>query len=173
MHSYHKQNRMTQIETYQLVASLAQQLVKSHTRLATAESCTGGLIAQWLTDLAGSSAWFERGLVTYSNEAKQQLLGVPESVLATQGAVSEACVIAMAEGLLGRAPVDWTLAISGIAGPGGGSPDKPVGTVWIAWAGGGATVATGYRFDGDRMAIRQAAARQALLGLARRTGALA
>lgn len=163
---------MSQIGNYQLVEQVAQQLNQTHARLATAESCTGGLVAKLLTDRPGSSAWFERGLVTYTNTAKAELLGVPESVFEAYGAVSEPCVIAMAEGLLARAPVDWTLAVSGIAGPGGGSADKPVGTVWFAWAGRGrATTTSRQQFDGDREAIREAAARYALLGCLRQIGA--
>lgn len=157
---------MTPVENYQLVEQLAQQLIKFNTKMATAESCTGGLVAKLLTDRAGSSAWFDRGLVTYTNEAKSELLGVTDEVFERHGAVSEACVRAMAEGLLRRAPVDWTLSVSGIAGPGGGSPDKPVGTVWFGWAGRGQPTTVLRRvFPGDREAIREAAARQALSGL--------
>lgn len=149
-----------------LVASVAGRLLACGERLATAESCTGGLIAQWLTDRPGSSAWFERGLVTYSNEAKMELLGVPAATLADHGAVSGPTVLAMASGLLARAPVQWTLAVSGIAGPDGGTADKPVGTVWLAWAGRGiAPAASRFRFDGDRQAVRQQAAVEALRGL--------
>lgn len=154
------------MESYQLVELLAQQLNRSYTKVAVAESCTGGLVAKLLTDRAGSSAWFERGLVTYTNLAKTELLGVTADTFERHGAVSEACVRAMAEGLLARAPVDWTLAVSGIAGPGGGSVDKPVGTVWLAWAGGRTpTTARCCHFDGDREAIRAAAAQRALQGL--------
>jgi nicotinamide-nucleotide amidase len=157
---------MTPVENYQLVEQLAQQLIRFNTKMATAESCTGGLVAKLLTDRAGSSAWFDRGLVTYTNEAKSELLGVTDEVFERHGAVSEACVRAMAEGLLRRAPVDWTLSVSGIAGPGGSSPDKPVGTVWFGWAGRGQPTTVLRRvFPGDREAIREAAARQALSGL--------
>jgi nicotinamide-nucleotide amidase len=136
-------------------------------RLATAESCTGGLIAKLMTDIAGSSTWFERGLVTYSNAAKSELLGVPAATLDSAGAVSAETVIAMAEGLRARAPVHWALAVSGIAGPDGGSEDKPVGTVWIAWAGTGiATSASRFQFAGDRDAVRRLSAQAALRGLA-------
>ncbi len=131
--------------------------------LAVAESCTGGLIAAMLTDVAGSSAWFERGYVTYSNRAKHDLLGVPDAVLVHHGAVSEATVLAMAGGVLVRAPVDWALAVTGIAGPGGGSADKPVGTVWIACAQrDGACAARRFQFDGDRDAVRRQSAASAL-----------
>ncbi|WP_428311677.1 CinA family protein [Hydrocarboniphaga sp.] len=139
--------------------------------LATAESCTGGLVAKLLTDRAGSSAWFERGLITYTNQAKHELLGVPETVFREHGAVSGECVAAMATGLLARAPVDWALSVSGVAGPGGGSADKPVGTVWLGWARRGEPASTQRcLFGGDREAIREAAARQVLLGLLQRLG---
>lgn len=135
-------------------------------RLALAESCTGGLIAKRCTDLAGSSAWFERGLVTYSNQAKQELLGVPEAVIHAHGAVSQACVQAMAEGVLRHSPADWAVAVTGIAGPGGGSRDKPVGTVWIGWARRGTPAQTRHCvFEGDRDAVRQQTADTALAGL--------
>ena len=149
-----------------LVESLAEQLLARGERVACAESCTGGLIAKRCTDLAGSSVWFERGLVTYSNEAKQELLGVPASVFQAEGAVSEACVRAMAEGLLRHSHADWSTAVTGIAGPGGGSPDKPVGTVWIGWARrGGPAVTRLQRFEGDRAAVREQTALAALAGL--------
>lgn len=149
-----------------LVGALAARLLARGEALATAESCTGGLIAKCLTDLAGSSRWFERGIVSYSNAAKQELLGVPEATIAEHGAVSAATVIAMADGLLARAPVQWSVSVSGIAGPDGGTPDKPVGTVWLAWAGRGiATGASRFVFAGDREAVRQQAAAAALRGL--------
>lgn len=151
-----------------LVAAIAERLLARREWLAVAESCTGGMIAAACTDLAGSSGWFERGLVTYSNAAKRELLGVPASVLDTDGAVSEACVRAMAEGLLARASVQHTLAVSGIAGPGGGTDSKPVGTVWIAWAGAGATEARWLQLAGDRAAIRAQAVQAALEGLLER-----
>lgn len=152
-----------------IVQRIADALIRSDQRLATAESCTGGLVAKLLTDRAGSSAWFERGLITYTNQAKQELLGVPESVFRDHGAVSGACVAAMAQGLLARAPADWALSVSGIAGPGGGSADKPVGTVWLGWAQRGQAATTECcLFDGDRETIREAAARQLLLGLLQR-----
>lgn len=149
-----------------LARELGRQLLARGEALATAESCTGGLIAKLLTDIPGSSRWFERGLVTYSNEAKRELLGVPRETIDAQGAVSAATVIAMAEGLLARAPVAWTLSVSGIAGPDGGTPDKPVGTVWIGWAGRGlATSASRSVFAGDREAVRRQSAAAALQGL--------
>lgn len=145
------------------VQALAERLLAHGERLACAESCTGGLIAKLCTDLAGSSAWFERGLVTYSNQAKHELLGVPNAVFETEGAVSEACVRAMVEGLLRNAPVDWGVAVTGIAGPGGGSAEKPVGTVWIGWMRRGHPAhAQQYVFAGDREAIREQTAVAAL-----------
>lgn len=134
--------------------------------LATAESCTGGLMAAVCTELAGSSAWFERGFVTYSNQAKMDLLGVAATTLAVHGAVSEAVARAMAEGALARAPVQAAVAVTGIAGPSGGSPDKPVGTVWLAWASSGSeTVAQRVQLDGDRSQVRQQTVELALRGL--------
>lgn len=149
-----------------LARTVGERLAARGEWLATAESCTGGLIAKLLTDIAGSSRWFERGAVTYSNLAKQQLLDVPAEVLQRSGAVSAETVQAMAQGLLARAPVQWTLAVSGVAGPDGGTPERPVGTVWIAWS--GTRVASGasrFRFDGDRDAVRRRSAAAALQGL--------
>ena len=148
-----------------LVATIAKRLLGRGEWLACAESCTGGLIAKQLTDLAGSSQWFERGMVTYSNRAKTELLGVPEPLLAQHGAVSRECAEAMALGLLSRAPVQWTLAVTGIAGPGGGSKGKPVGTVWIACAHPGGAEVRLYRFRGSRARIREQAAEAALVDL--------
>lgn len=156
-----------------VIAEIATRLIARREWLAVAESCTGGLIAAACTARAGSSAWFERGLVTYSNRAKHELLGVAESLLASHGAVSEPCVRAMAEGLMARAPVQHSIAISGIAGPGGGTADKPVGTVWIAWAGHGGVQARAYLFSGDREAVRQQAVDAALQGLIERLAAAA
>lgn len=148
-----------------LVSEVARALVARGEWLAVAESCTGGLIAAACTERAGSSAWFERGLVTYSNAAKQQLLGVPLAVLEGHGAVSEPTVRAMAQGLRTVAPVQHGIAVSGIAGPGGGSAEKPVGTVWVAWAGPGGVRARQFLFVGSRLAIRQQAVVAALQGL--------
>lgn len=131
--------------------------------LATAESCTGGLISAALTAVAGSSDVVERGFVTYSNRAKSDLLGVPEGMLAQFGAVSEPVARAMAEGAIAHAPVDLAIAVTGIAGPSGGSPDKPVGLVHIAGARrGGATLHQRHIFSGDRDAVRHATAVAAL-----------
>lgn len=142
-----------------IAARVAEHLRAGRRVLATAESCTGGWIAKVATDLAGSSDWFGYGLVSYSNEAKQDLLDVPAATLVEHGAVSEATVRAMAEGALKRGDADVAVAVSGIAGPDGGSPDKPVGTVWFAWAvmgaGGLRTTARVERFEGDREAVRR------------------
>ncbi|HEX4895337.1 MAG TPA: CinA family protein [Solimonas sp.] len=149
-----------------LVAGIAERLLARGEWLAVAESCTGGGIAAALTDLAGSSTWFERGLVTYSNSAKTELLGVPATLIQQHGAVSAETARAMAEGVLARTPAHWSLAVTGIAGPGGGSAGKPVGTVWIAWMQrGGAAEAVLHRFDGDRAAVRAASVQAALAGL--------
>jgi nicotinamide-nucleotide amidase len=132
-------------------------------KLATAESCTGGMVAAALTEIAGSSDVVERGFVTYSNEAKMELLGVPEALLAAHGAVSEEVARAMAEGALARAPVDLAVSITGIAGPGGATPAKPVGLVWLGVAArGGAAHIERHVFPGDRTAVREAARRRAL-----------
>jgi nicotinamide-nucleotide amidase len=122
--------------------------------LVCAESCTGGLIAQLLTERAGSSAWFERGFVTYSNQAKIDSLGVSAAVLSQHGAVSEPVAVAMAEGALRASGAQFSLAVTGIAGPGGGSPEKPVGTVCLAWSSAGSTKVQTVRFAGDRRAVR-------------------
>ncbi len=151
-----------------LVADIAARLLARGEWLAVAESCTGGLIAAACTELPGSSNWFERGLATYSNRAKQELLGVPEALLAAHGAVSEPTVRAMAEGLLARAPVQHAIAVSGIAGPAGGTPEKPVGTVWIAWADRQGVLARCFQFAGDRRSVRQQAVLAALQALAER-----
>ncbi len=140
----------------QWVAPLADALRARAWRLATAESCTGGLIAATCTALAGSSDWFERGFVTYSNAAKTEQLGVDALLIAQHGAVSEAVVRAMAEGALLRSGADIAVAVTGIAGPGGGSADKPVGLVWLAMAQRGAAVqAERLQLIGDRAAVRE------------------
>jgi nicotinamide-nucleotide amidase len=144
---------------------LAQQLLAHHWMMATAESCTGGLIAAACTDLAGSSAWFERGLVTYSNEAKTDLLGVPAELIAQQGAVSEAVARAMVTGALARSRAQVAVAVTGVAGPGGGSASKPVGTVWLAWATPQGLWSERQVFAGDRAAVRQATVDHALAQL--------
>lgn len=131
-------------------------------RIATAESCTGGMIVAALTDHAGSSAVIERGLISYSNGAKTELLGVDPDLIARHGAVSEPVVRAMAEGVLARAPVQLTVAVTGIAGPGGGSAAKPVGLVHFAVAIGQTTVHAQHVFAGDRAAVRQQTVARAL-----------
>ena len=156
-------------ETARLVQALAAQLLARGWMLVTAESCTGGMVAAACTDLAGSSTWFERGFVTYSNAAKAQMLGVDAALIAQHGAVSAPVARAMAQGALQHAPAQVALAVTGVAGPGGGSAEKPVGTVWFAWAlpaqTSGATQAAlqapmlhseVMHFAGDRAAVRQA-----------------
>lgn len=133
--------------------------------LSTAESCTGGWVAKTLTDIAGSSRWFERGFITYSNQAKQELLAVPPEILAGSGAVSEAVVGAMARGAIAHSRADLSLAISGIAGPSGGSAEKPVGTVWLAWAcRSGAELTRLVHLPGNREAVRRQAVMIGLRG---------
>lgn len=144
------------------VLALAEALRSRGWRMAAAESCTGGLIAAACTSVAGSSDWFERGFVTYSNEAKTELLGVPVALLAAHGAVSEPVARAMAEGALARAPVQLAVAVTGIAGPGGAVPGKPVGTVWMAWGSAGRVQTERLQLDGDRAAVREATAAAAL-----------
>ena len=137
--------------------------------VATAESCTGGLIAAAVTEVAGSSEWFDRGFVTYSNEAKVEMLGVRSETLAAHGAVSEATAREMAMGALSRSGAALAVAVTGIAGPAGGTPAKPVGLVCIAWARRGAAVeAQTQRFAGDRAAVRAATVDRALEGLIER-----
>ena len=135
-------------------------------RLATAESCTGGWVAQCLTSIAGSSDWFERGFVTYSNEAKQEMLGVSKETLDRHGAVSVATAQAMVEGALHWSHADWAVAITGIAGPGGGSPDKPVGLVCFGWAGpDGCRAGDSRCFAGNREQVRAQSVAHALHGV--------
>jgi nicotinamide-nucleotide amidase len=143
-------------------------LLKSHgLMLATAASCTGGGVAQAITEVAGSSAWFERGFVTYSNLSKQQMLGVREETISRHGAVSEAVVREMAEGALRNSAAQMALAVSGIAGPGGGTPGKPVGTVWFAWGlRDGQILVRRLHLEGDRSEVRAQAVRIALQGVA-------
>lgn len=137
-----------------LVAALAERLRARGWRLATAESCTGGLLAAACTSVAGSSDWFERGIVSYSNAAKVELLGVEAALIERHGAVSEEVARAMAAGLLQRAPAQLVAAITGIAGPGGAVPGKPVGTVWLALATPAGVRAERLQLDGGRAAVR-------------------
>jgi nicotinamide-nucleotide amidase len=149
-----------------LAGRVGAALLAGRLTLAAAESCTGGWVSQCLTAIAGCSAWFERGFVTYSDAAKRESLGVPEGTLAAHGAVSQPVAVAMAEGALRHSRADCALAITGIAGPGGGSAEKPVGTVCFAWIlrDGGTAVETRH-FAGDRRAIRAQAVAYALDGL--------
>lgn len=152
-------------ELNELTQKVAEALCASGRMLATAESCTGGWVAKACTDLPGSSQWFERGFVTYTNESKQELLGVSADTLARYGAVSELAVREMAAGALARSRAQISLAISGIAGPGGGTPDKPVGTVCFAWAlHGGAVSSCTEHFSGEREQVRYQAVLRALRG---------
>ena len=150
-----------------VLAAQAGGLLKAHgLMLATAESCTGGGVAQAITDVAGSSAWFERGFITYSNLAKQQMLGVSEATLGQHGAVSEVAVREMVAGALANSTAQVALAVSGIAGPGGGTSDKPVGTVWFAWGiRHGATHAQRHQFGGSRAEVRAQSVHIALQGV--------
>lgn len=133
--------------------------------LATAESCTGGWIAEVVTATGGSSAWFDRGFVTYSNRAKTEMLGVPEALLERHGAVSAEVAAAMAAGARERAAVACAVAVTGVAGPTGGSATKPVGTVWFGWATPAGVMTECRRFDGDRAAVRRQTVAYALQGL--------
>ena len=130
--------------------------------MTSAESCTGGLIAAACTDLAGSSNWFERGFVSYSNEAKTELLGVDAALIARHGAVSEEVARAMAQGAIARSRAQVAVAVTGVAGPSGGSAAKPVGTVWFGWATPAGLVSEMRRFDGDRRQVREATVQYAL-----------
>lgn len=147
------------------VAELGECLRAYNNKLATAESCTGGLLASTLTDVPGSSEWFAGSVVAYANEVKSNLLGVDPAVLEAHGAVSEPVVLAMAENVLKTVGADVSVAISGIAGPSGGTPDKPVGTVWMAWAWPEGTRAKLYNFQGDRAAVKGQSVMAAINGL--------
>ena len=150
-----------------ILATQVGGALKAHgLKLATAESCTGGGVAYAVTDVAGSSAWFERGFIAYSNQAKQQMLGVSEAALNQHGAVSEAIVREMVAGALQHSTAQVALAVSGIAGPEGGSPDKPVGTVWFAWGiKHGATHARRHQINGNRAEVRAQSVHIALQGV--------
>ncbi len=160
---------MSQAELETLAAQVGEALLARGEMLATAESCTGGWVAQCLTAIAGSSAWFERGFVTYSNHAKMDMLDVPKMVLEKHGAVSEPTARAMAQGAVSHSRAHWSLAITGIAGPTGGSREKPVGLVCFAWARlDGGCQAESLQFPGDRQAVREASVAHALRGLLER-----
>ena len=161
-------------EIHALAARLVAELTARRLSLATAESCTGGWIARAVTAVSGSSACFGYGLVSYSDDAKRRLLHVPHTLLAEHGAVSEAVVSAMAAGAMRLSGADLAVAVSGIAGPGGGSATKPVGTVWLAWRRRGEqgprTETALERLDGDREAVRRQTVVKALSGLIERAG---
>ncbi len=157
---------LTEFDTPRLVALLAEWLPPRGWQMATAESCTGGQIAGACTDLAGSSNWFERGFVTYSNEAKNEMLGVDMALIDAHGAVSEPVARAMVEGAIARSHATVAVSVTGVAGPGGGSAEKPVGTVWFGWSVDGRVRTERRRFDGDRAAVRAATVRYALQTLA-------
>jgi nicotinamide-nucleotide amidase len=149
-----------------LAIALGRALTRRRLVAATAESCTGGLIAGAITDVPGSSGWFDRGFVTYSNVAKSEMLGVRAETVATHGAVSEETAAEMARGALERSGADLAVAVTGVAGPDGGTPAKPVGMVCFAWARrGGSVDTTTRRFEGDRAAVRAATVAAALQGL--------
>ena len=152
-------------DTHARVRLLGQRLTASGATLATAESCTGGLIAARCTDVPGSSAWFTGGVVAYANEVKRDVLGVGPDLLAAHGAVSEPVVRAMAAGVRRLTGTRLAVAVSGVAGPGGGTPGKPVGTVWVAVADGENVQAARFRFSGDRAAVRNATVDAALIML--------
>jgi nicotinamide-nucleotide amidase len=152
--------------TDKLAVTLGDALRARRLRVATAESCTGGLVAGAITAVAGSSEWFERGFVTYSNEAKREMLGVAHALIEAHGAVSEPVARAMAEGALARSAADCAVAVTGVAGPGGGSAAKPVGMVCFGFAlRGGETRVETRHFPGDRAAVRAASVEEALSGL--------
>lgn len=153
-------------EEHELIDRIAVALIQRRERMGTAESCTGGLIAAACTELAGSSQWFERGIVSYSNQAKTELLGVPAALIEQHGAVSGEVAQHMARGLIAHAPVDWALAVTGIAGPSGGSAAKPVGTVWLALLHAGEPVKVWQEFfNGNRHEVRIATLRAGLMAL--------
>lgn len=152
---------------HSLVSQVGQALVDSDAMVVTAESCTGGMIAEALTEVAGSTAWFDRAYITYSYESKREMLGVKETTVQKKGAVSEECVTEMALGALQQSHAKVSIACSGIAGPGGGTPDKPVGTVWLAWAVQGQedVISEQFHFEGDRHSVREQTTEAALKGV--------
>jgi nicotinamide-nucleotide amidase len=158
-------NHQTLTYIADIVFSVSEKLLTRKCKLVTAESCTGGLIAGACTELAGSSRWFERGFVTYSNEAKQTSLGVPAELLISHGAVSEEVVRAMAQGAVAHSLAQISVAVTGVAGPTGGSKAKPVGTVWFGFCIAGVTHSECQLFPGDRAAVRQATVLHALVRL--------
>ena len=152
-------------ELFALAAALGRAAMAKRVMIATAESCTGGLLAGAITAVAGSSDWFERGFVTYSNASKIEQLAVPMQLIERFGAVSEEVAQAMAEGALQASAAQWTIAVTGIAGPPGGTPEKPVGTVCFAWAGPGGATAEKRLIPGDRASIRRDSVAVGLQGL--------
>lgn len=156
---------MEQEKMHDLAEKIAEALVRDGLNMTAAESCTGGWIAKVLTDIPGSSEWFERGFVTYSNQAKQEMLDVKPATLQRYGAVSEETVKEMVIGALSNSRADWSVAVSGIAGPGGGTIDKPVGTVWLAWARAGNLKTLHVHLSGERSRIREQAVELALQGI--------
>jgi len=161
-------SRPVDLDLTALAERLGDRCRERGVTVTAAESCTGGGVACAITAVAGSSAWFETGYVTYADGAKTRLLGVPEALLAEHGAVSRAVVEAMVVGACRDSGAELGVAISGVAGPGGGTPDKPVGTVWLAWGDADGAGATCHRFEGDRAAVREQAVREALVGLVQR-----
>ena len=150
-----------------LVSQVGKALVDNDSMIVTAESCTGGMITEALTESAGSTAWFDRAYITYSYESKKEMLGVSEITIQNKGAVSQECVEEMALGALQQSHAKVSVACSGIAGPGGGSTDKPVGTVWVAWAiqGQKSVVSQRFLFEGDRQMVREKTTEAALMGV--------
>ncbi|MFJ4141640.1 CinA family protein [Pseudomonas sp. NPDC089734] len=154
-------------EITRLAASLGRCLQAIDAQVSTAESCTGGGIAEAITRIGGSSAWFEAGYVTYSNDQKTRQLDVPAELFATVGAVSQPVVEAMVRGARNKSGARFAVAVSGVAGPGGGSPEKPVGTVWLCWGADEQLIAQRRQFDGDRDEVRRQTVKAALEGLIR------
>ena len=157
---------MSDLSNSQTLTTITQQLgemlCKKNAKLTTAESCTGGGISEAITAVSGSSQWFEFGFVTYANSAKQQLLGVSKQTLDQYGAVSEQVVEQMAQGAIQQSQADYAIAVSGIAGPDGGTEDKPVGTVWVCWQTPTRTWTQQLMLSGDRQAVRTAAIKNSL-----------
>ena len=165
---------MTEGRVSRLVGDLGKLFLKRGEMVTVAESCTGGWIGQAITELPGSSGWFSASIVTYSNDAKERLLGVSRQTLRDHGAISAETAVEMASGALERGRTEWSLAVTGIAGPGGGSETKPVGTVWFVWAGrNGLREAECRRFDGNRREVRFRTVENALEGLLKRVNATA
>ncbi|HWS40278.1 MAG TPA: CinA family protein [Arenimonas sp.] len=159
-------SQITDTDLFHLAEQLGEQMIREHLTLCTAESCTGGWIAKTVTDVAGSSSWFDCGMAAYSYEAKQALLRVRSETLMQHGAVSKETVLEMVSGALITSSASLAVAVTGIAGPGGGLPDKPVGTVWIAWKRrGNYPKAEIFYFEGDREAVRRQTVSVALQGL--------